>query len=542
MARPLQIARRIAANVTRAARYCVARAVLPRREGFWIRLRLAPPLAEFRTSSLPFASESSQSLLDVLETLQAAARDPQVHGVLLWLAGAPRGWGRVHAVRRAVEEFRASGKPVAAYAETLEAEDLLIASAASRIWLPESGSVFLVGLRAESLFLAGLAGRLDVRPEVIQIGSHKSAAEIFTRESMSPEQREQTEDLLDDLFAELVDGIAGGRDLEPAHVRELIDRGPFPAPVAAEVGLIDGCRYSDELDSALEELSPAPSEDRTGTRRVRLVDAHVYHGLRARDSGWRPLLRDLPRIAYVVASGAIHRGSGLRGIASDRMRELLEGLGREDDVRGVVLRIDSPGGDGLASDLIWRALSRLSREKPVVVSMGDVVASGGYYVAAAADAVFAEPGTVTGSIGVVGGKVNLEGLYRRIGVSKDAVERGARAGLLSDTRGFTPPERAAIRSEMESLYARFVRRVADGRKLSVEEVEKVAKGRVWSGARARTLGLVDALGGPLEAVREVRRRAGLRDDERFLLEIFPRRPRLPSLRALARLLGRDGFS
>jgi protease-4 len=281
---------------------------------------------------------------------------------------------------------------------------------------------------------------------------------------------------------------------------------------------------------------PIPPADRPGPRRARLLEAPLYLALRGADTGWRPLFRGLPRIAYVALRGAIHRGTGSRGIASDSVRRLLEALGRDRGIHGVVLRIESPGGDGVASDLLWRAVAQLAREKPVVASMGDVAASGGYYLASAADTVFAEAGTLTGSIGVVGGKANFEGLYRRIGVGRDAVERGARAGLLSEARGFTPGERAVLREDMASLYATFVARVAEGRGLSREAVERAAQGRVWSGARAHTLGLVDALGGPLEALREVRRRAGLREGERVLVEAHPRLSALSSLRWLRQLL------
>jgi protease-4 len=268
------------------------------------------------------------------------------------------------------------------------------------------------------------------------------------------------------------------------------------------------------------------------------VEAPAYFALHASDPGWRPWLRDLPRVAYVVAEGAIHRGGGLRGIACDSYRVLLEHLSRDAGVCGVVVRVASPGGDGLASDLLHRALSVLRREKPVVVSMGEVAASGGYYLAAGADAVLAESATVTGSIGVVGGKLNLAGLYERFGIARDAVERGARAGMLSETRGFTPGERSALRREMESLYETFLARVAEGRSLSRDSVAKVAGGRVFSGARAARLGLVDRLGGPLEALAEVRRRAGLAPDERVLVEVHPRAPRLPGLGALLGLLAR----
>ena len=536
MPSPSGVAGRAGANLAHAARRLFARAALPRDEGAWLLVRLAPSLEEHAAPRLPFAQEGSLTLLELLETLERAASDPQIDGVLLRFSDASLGFANALSLRRAVEAVRAAGKPVAAWGERLDAQEYLVASAATRLWLAPVGELFLVGLRLDGFYLRGLLDHLGVKPEVLRIGSHKSAAEHLTRESMSPEEREQLGELIDDLFEELVARIASGRGLEPDAVRALIDRGPFRASSAAEVGLSDGCLYPDELPAALDKLTPIPPADRPGPRRARLVEASLYYALRGANAGWRPLFRGLPRIAYVVARGAIHRGSGSRGIASDALRRLLDSLAGDRGVRGVVLRIDSPGGDGVASDLLWRAVAQLAREKPVVASMGDVAASGGYYLASAADAVFAEAGTLTGSIGVVGGKPNLEGLYRRIGVARDAVERGARAGLLSEARGFTPDERAALREDMASLYATFVARVAEGRGLSTQAVESVAQGRVWSGARAHALGLVDAIGGPLEALRETRRRAGLRDGERVLIEAYPRRSALAGLRWLRQLV------
>jgi protease-4 len=538
MTQPREIARRVGGNLSRAARRTLARTTLPRGPGVWVVVRLAPFLEELPPSHFALARATGQCLFEVLETLDSVAADPRIDGVLLRFAGSPGGWSKVQSLRRALLSVRERGKPVAAYAEGLDAAGLLVASAATRLWVPESAGVNLLGLRMEAIFLRGLLDHLDVRPEVVRIGSHKVAGERLTRENMSTEEREQLETLVDDLYAELVDAIATGRGLDPALVRDLIDRGPYHARAAAAAGLIDGCLYPDEIESELEALTPVPGADRDGPRRVRLVEAPVYHALCVRDGGWRPLLRGLPRVAYVVARGGIHRGGGPRGIACDSVRGLLDHLGRDREVRGLVLRLDSPGGDGTASDLLWRAVSVVTREKPVVVSMGDVVASGGYYVAAAADALFAEAGTVTGSIGVVGGKLNLEGLYQRIGVGRDAVERGARAGLLSEARGFTADERTAVREGMSALYRRFVERVARARGLEEEAVDRVAQGRVWSGARALSLGLVDAIGGPLEALREARRLAGLRDEERVLVDLHPRRPHFPGLRALLQPLPR----
>jgi len=534
------LVRRLGHNAAHAARRVAERFALPADRGFWLLLRLAPPLDEQRPPPLPFQRDTGMSLLDALQILDAAAADPQLDGVLVRLAGAPGGWSQATALRRALLRVRESGRPVVAYGERLGTPELLVASAASRLWLPPSGSLALVGLRAEGFFLRGLLERLGVEPDVVRVGGFKTAAETFLRDSMSPEQRAQSEALLDDLYGELVEALAAGRGLAPEAVRERVDRGPWSAPAAVEAGLADACLYPDELEPELERLTPLPPPERPGPRRVRLVDAPSYGALRARTAGFRPLVGDVARLAYVVASGPIHGGRGPYGIAGDAFRELLERLRRDAGVKGVVLRLTSPGGDTLASDLLWRAVVTTRRDKPVVVSMGEVAASGGYYVAAAADAVLAEAGTVTGSIGVVGGKLSLERLYARLGVGRDGVERGARAGMLSESRGFTAEERAALRDEMQAIYGSFLDKVGEGRGLDRSAVERVAQGRVWSGARARELDLVDALGGPLEALAEARRRAGLDPAEPYLVETHPRHPRLAGLRLRAGLAGREG--
>jgi protease-4 len=526
-------ARRLAANAARAARQGFALRQLSREGGLWLDVRIGPQLHELRPAALPFAAEAGAGLLDLLRTLTCAAEDPEVDGVLLRFEGAPPGLSHVQALRRAVEGLRARGKPVAAYSDALGLAEYWIASAASSVYLPESGSLFLVGLRAENTFVRSLLERFAIQPEILRLGAYKSAAEPLTRDGMSPEQREQVEALLDDFYGGLVEAIAKGRGLPPDAVRARIDAGPYHAAAAKEAGLIDGFLYPDEIEDTLPSLTPGRGAD--DPRSVRLVPAASYLALRASDVGWRPLLSDLPRIAYVVASGLIRRGSGARGIASDAFRSLLERLAKDEGVRGIVLRVNSPGGDGLASDLLWRAVRKARQKKPVVVSMGDVAASGGYYLACGADAVFAEAATLTGSIGVVGGKVNLSELYRRVGIAKEAIERGARAGMLSEARAFTPEERAALRGELAHVYDTFVRRVAEGRGIEPAQVERAAGGRVWSGLRAQALGLVDAIGGPLEALREARRRAGLAEGQRWLLEQHPRRPRLPGLRALVAL-------
>jgi protease-4 len=526
----LGFAGRLFANGVRAAR--VAGRTLERaasRNALWLVVPLGWPLGERSRPVFGPNRDAALSLLDLLRVLDRAARDPRIAGVLLRFQGTgPHQFSQAAALRRAVDALRAAGVPVVAWAESLSAEQLWIASGAQRVLIPESGSVQLVGLRSEGFYLKDLLDKLDVVPEVVHVGRYKSAGEAFSRRGMSAEQREQVEAWQGDLFAELVDAVARGRGLDAQRVRDLVDRGPHPALAALEAGLVDGFLYRDQLEEELRPLSRGAGPDRD----VAWLDLHAYLGLVVLDPGWRPWLRELPRVAYVVASGAVRRGPGRRDIGTTSLAELLERIREDARVRSVVLRLHSPGGDAVASDLLYRAVELTRREKPVVVSMGEVAGSGGYYLAAAADAILAEVGSLTGSIGVVGGKLNLEGLYRRLGIGRDSVETGARAGLHSESRGFTPDERAAVRSEMEAVYRLFLERVAAGRKLDLQAVEKLAQGRIYSGRRAVEVGLVDALGGPLEALSLAAERGGVAPGERYQVEVYPRRPRLPDLRSL----------
>lgn len=527
---PLGVVARLLANGMRAARLAGRRLErLSRGRSVWLLVPLGSELSERPLAPFGVPRDATLSHLDLLRALERAARDPRLAGVVLRFQGTgPHRFSQAAALRRAVDGLRAAGVPVAAWAESLSAPQLWIATGADALWIPESGSVQLVGLRSEQLFLKELLDKLDVTAEVVHVGRYKSAADFVTRRGMSPEQREQVEAWQSDLFDELVAGVARGRGLSEDTVRAYVDRGPYAARAAREAGLVDDLLYRDQVEDALRPLVRGRGAGQDGV----FLGLHGYLGSVVLDPGWRPLFRELPRVAYVVATGSVHRGHARRGIASVATSELLERLKDDPRVRAVVLRLDSPGGDAVASDLLYRAVELTRKQKPVVVSMADVAASGGYYLASAADAILAEAGSVTGSIGVVGGKLNFEGLYRRLGVGRDGVESGARAGLFSEARGFTPDERLAVRDQMESLYDVFLERVAAGRSLSRDAVERVAGGRIWSGRQALEAGLVDALGGPLEAIDEALVRAGIAPGERYQVDVHPRRPRLPDLRTL----------
>jgi protease-4 len=546
------VGRRVAANAVRLVRRIGARNALGKpqdRDSLWLLLRVGDEISEQRPARFAFTGRGeprSLAWVDLLRALESAGKDTRVRGVVLRFEDGLTSATQAATLRRAVCALREAGKLVWAWSEGYDALQLQVASAADRIEVAPSGSVHLVGMRTQQMFGRSLLDKIGVRADVVRIGSHKAAAEPFSRNSMSEPQREQLEAWQGIAFDELVAALSQGRKLEAEAVRAAIDEGPFGAEAALERGLIDALSYPDELEARLKletrsehssSISSAASDKQgadadTDEDAAPLVDIATYSALHASDTGWRPVRGDLPRFAYVVARGGIGRGRGTRGIASQRYAEVFARLRKNDDVQGVVLRIESGGGDAVASDLLHRSIEQLAAEKPVVVSMGSVAASGGYYMAAAAHRIFAERATLTGSIGVIGGKLDLSRLYERLGIGVDAVESGARAGVHSETRGFTPDERRALQREMRAMYATFKERVGRGRNLDEGAVERAAQGRIWSGEHAVGLGLVDAIGGPLEALAEVCERAGVRRGEPFVLDILPERNALPGLGSL----------
>lgn len=518
--------RRVAGAAAISLRRWARRSSLPS-QPWWLSVRFSSSVGEIPVPQRDRATP--EGLLPLLELLERAACDPCVEGLSFALSAEGMGFGTASTLRRSIERVRSQGKPIVVYAEVLDATSLLVASGATQVWLPETGRVFLVGVRAQGLYVREALDRLGVKPEVVRVGTHKSAGEMFTRDEMSTEQREQLEDLTEDRFETLVEGIARGRGLPDETVRTLIDEGPYTAKAAVAAGLVDACVYPDDVATRLRALSPV----RAGApRAVMQVPARTYQAVSASGT-----VSAVPALAYVVCEGSISRGVNTRGIGSDGVAQLLRALGDDPDVLGVLLRIDSPGGDALASDLLWREIRELRRLKPVVASLGEVAASGGYYMACAADAIFAESPSVTGSIGVIGGKLNIEGLLGRLGVSTDGVERGARAGLLAPDRGFTSNERRAVRDEMQSLYEIFLERVAEGRGLSTKAVHGLAEGRVYSARRAKAAGLIDTLGGPLEAMAALKRLAGVRDHEPVRCDVYPKSSFASALRPFARWFG-----
>ncbi len=458
-------------------------------------------------------SPPQESYLQLLRRLREATHDRAVDGVLLHLDRTPFSLAQIQELRDLIGELRAADRAVVVYLdEAADNRAYYLASAATEIYLHPAAELDLTGLSAETLYYRGALDLLGVQAEYQRRSEYKSATEPATRHSPSEPASEQLNELLDDLYGALVDGIAQGRSFEPSRVRELVDGGPYTAREAEDRDLVDGLLYPDQLEEELEEVY---------SEHYQLDEEYLVE---PQHSGWQAPRR----IAVVVVDGVISSGEsapptilGGGTVGSETVVQALDQAREDPTVKAVVLRVDSPGGSAFASDDMWRAVRRLRDEdKPVVVSMGGVAASGGYYASADADVIYAQPSTITGSIGVYGGKVSLAGLYEKVGISSTIWARGRKSAMWSSSRPLDPVESEALERMIEETYQQFKSRVADGRDLDDDEVEQVARGRVWSGQRAQQLGLVDELGGLFDAVDRARAEAGIKPGARYELVTY----------------------
>jgi protease IV len=474
-------------------------------------------------------------LADLLEGLRRARRDQRVRALVVKVGGRPIGLATVQEIRRAVEEFRDAGKLTVAWAETFgefSAGNVpyYLATAFDTICLQPSGDLGLTGIAMERYFLRGTLDQLGVDFQVAKRHEYKSAAEQLTERSFSGPAREATERLAASVTDQLTEAIAERRRLDPEKVRELIDRGPFLARQAHEAGLVDELGYRDEVYARVKRHAGP--------------DAILLHlGRYQRSRALAERARSLPNpkqrhVALVYATGPIRRGRSGRGplsggaMGSDTIGAALRAAAADDGARAILLRVNSPGGSYVASDTIWREVVRARNAgKPVVVSMGDVAASGGYFIAMAADAIVAQAGTITGSIGVLSGKPVLSELLGRAGVTTDSVTEGAHSDMFKTTRPFSEDEWALVNDWLDHIYADFTGKVAEGRRMPPDRVHELARGRVWTGADALANGLVDELGGMDRAAAIARRRAGL--PATAPLRIYPRSTPFDRLRPSA---------
>jgi len=474
------------------------------------------------------------SFTELLLGVYRAAEDPSIGEMVLSLNRLGLGFAQAQELRSAVQYFRDRGKRVVCHVSSPNNLGYYVASAADTIVIPPVSQLNLVGLRAELTFYAGTLDKLGIKADLVQIGAYKRAAETYTRTSPSEESRAMTERLLDDLYDQFVTGIADGRGLTADSVRALIDQGPFTSAEALAGGLVDGLSYRDDLGRA----GILPSMPEVTFRRYR-ADTLL-------NDGWPRL----PQIAVVVAEGEITGNSGSvnpfdnsLNVTPSLMERAFRQVDHNRDVRGIVLRINSPGGLALAGEEIHHRALKTARSVPVVVSMSNVAASGGYYIATPAQRFFASPATVTGSIGIYGGKVDLSGLYEKVGLTKELHVRGRNAAMLSTARPFTDEERLKYHDQLEAFYRHFVELVAENRGLDVDSVDALARGQVWSGREALANGLVDRLGGLKDALDSTARTLDLND---YRVVVYPERrrwfrpPSVPFLGPIVSLFRSEG--
>jgi protease-4 len=451
-------------------------------------------------------SSPPQSLTSLISQFRKAKVDKRISAIVLDIDASDTGWAKAEEVRGAIEDFKSSGKPVYAYMETGFNKDYYIAAACDKIYLPPSGELFVNGLAADVMFFRGSLDKLGVYPDVYQIGKYKSAGDMFTQKQMTDAHREFINSLLDDLYGRLVEAIAQGRKKSPDDVKKLIDSAPYSAAQAKDAGLIDGLLYRDEVDKELKKrLGYKDSDD------LHIARAGDYKQITQESLG----LNKGDKVAVVYAAGDIVSGSSSFGssgeetIGSDSLVKTLKEVADDKTIKAVVLRIDSPGGSGLASDIIWRGVEAVKEKKPVVVSMSDVAASGGYYIACNANKIVAEPSTITGSIGVVGGKPVVKGFYDWIGISNEYVLRGTNAGMFRESEKFTDSERAKFQEFLKGTYDDFTSKVAKGRKKDQAYIDSIGQGRVWTGKQGKDNGLVDEYGGLDKAIEIAKQLANI---------------------------------
>ena len=475
--------------------------------------------------------EPPPTVRSVVDALRKAAVDSRVTSVIIRPTDTAALWGRVQEVRQAIVDFKRTKKPIVAYLQSAGDQQYYLASACDKVFLLPTASLDLTGMANYEVFLRGALDKIGALPDAIHVGDYKTASNTFTEKTFTAAHREMAESLNTDMYEQLVRGIAEGRHKTDAEVRQLIDHGPYLPEDAVRAGLVDDLAYEDEIDDKVQ----------LGRGRINTLRQHEYRSIPPTSLG----LNRGPRIALIYAVGLISTGvsndspSG-QVLGSDTMVEYLRKVRADNSIRAVVLRIDSPGGSAIASDVIWREIMLTRERKPVIASMSDVAASGGYYIAMPAHTIVAQPGTLTGSIGVVLLRFVIDGTLDKLGVNIETVKQGQYADLFSPVRPFSPDERKKMAELMQATYDAFVEKAAAGRNTTPERIDAIAQGRVWTGKQAKEIGLVDELGGLERAIAIAKDRAKIAAGSEVELVVYP--PKKSLFEVVANPLGRSSDS
>lgn len=474
----------------------------------FLRIKLSGEIVDSDDSFI----QRSLSVRDLFCHLQRAKQDNRIKGILLRISSLRTGLAKIEDIGKMVSDFKVSGKPVIAFLESAGLREYYLATFADKIYTFKGAYIFLDGLASEATFFKHTLSKLGVQAEMFHIGEYKTATNTFTEDRMTPAHRESFQALLDDIYISTLMGIARNRDMDLEQIKRVVDESPMVPSAYLQAKFIDKIAYEDEIFKEFDT-------------RYNIVDFDIY-----RETTSPPPFQGKRKIAVIFASGEINSGeSGDKSLfqgkilGSDTLVKQLESVRKNPKIAAVVLRIDSPGGSALASDVIRRKAELLAKEKPLVISMADLAASGGYWIAMASPKIMALPQTITGSIGVIAGKFVLKNLYDHIGINKEIVKTSTYADMFSDYRRFTPEERQKLQQMMEIVYHDFLELVADNRNLDISEVDSVARGRVWAGKTAQELKLVDKMGGLLDAIDEARTLAKIPANEKIDVTVYPRK-------------------
>ena len=494
----------------------------PVKEDKFVLMELNGTLLEEKPRMTLFSSTRGRTVTSFILQLDDYAERKDLAGVVLYIKNLTGGPAQFQELRNALLRFRESGKKVYAYMDNGGNSQYYLASAADKVFMNPAGSLWLTGFSAQLMYVKELLGKVGVNAEFVHIGKYKSAGDMFTEDSTTEANYEQLSAYLDDLYETYTSDIAASRELSKENIKSIIDDGPYTPKLAMNAGLVDSLIYHDELKTLVTDDNDNGKYD--------LISENKYNRRGKWEYEWESPLSK--KIAVIYAVGNIVTGksdrspfTGTISMGSETMAKAIRKARKDDTVKGILLRIDSPGGSGLASDIIWREIKLTvtgDNAKPFIVSMGDVAGSGGYYIAMAADTILADPGTITGSIGVIAGTFSFEELYNKLGVNTDIIKRGDNADFLSSNESMTVEEREKLYSMIQEFYQDFITKAAEDRGMTVDQMDSLGRGRIYSGIDAKEVGLIDEIGGFKEALKITKDAIGMKPDEEVAIEYYPK--------------------